>query len=310
MLARQLSKISARSTRFAESKKQMGEMVRQMRRRGIGEMPASTLGGINKGGAGSPLHFEGERPSQIRKLTLRERAEKQLAKEREERVAAARARMQSALSSSRTTLMARSRVTAKIAAEDLNIAAGMEADDPVSVKVGLRARARRCSHRKERGQTLEEQFGLEGEGGAGEVEVVAFRQLAKRMVEHGMDTKVRWALGLPEEMSVPRVAMRLLECADLPMASRLNEGQISVAMQAARALYDRAVGRSDTLNPTLNLILILTLTLTLSLTPTLILPLTLTLTLILTLTRILIRTRNRTSTRTRTLSRARTLPQA
>lgn len=70
-------------------------------------------------------------------------------------------------------------------------------------------------------------------------------QVARQLTKHCMDCKMRWALGLPDDMSTPRVAMRLLEFADMPMSRRLSEQQISNVMQIGRSLYDRAVSRSE-----------------------------------------------------------------
>jgi len=232
-VARQLRKVTEHSRRLAQAREQKNNILKLMRRRGIGSM-------------GFIEHETSE--VKLRKLTLRQRAERQLAAEQEAERHAARVRARGGeLGGAASEQVAKSRISSVIASRDLNIAAGLDADAHLEGSGNAMAirRNRRQQQEQETFLTLEEKFGLIAENAEGANQLVGFRQVARQLTKHCMDCKMRWALGLPDDMSTPRVAMRLLEFADMPMSRRLSEQQISNVMQIGRSLYDRAVSRSE-----------------------------------------------------------------
>ena len=74
---------------------------------------------------------------------------------------------------------------------------------------------------------------------------VGFRQVGRKLEEHQKLVPIRFALGLRDDMSAERVAMRLLESAQMPLAKRLTQEEVSKAMQHGRSLYDSRVQRSQ-----------------------------------------------------------------
>ena len=107
----------------------------------------------------------------------------------------------------------------------------------------LRRKSRFKLENKESVQELESRIGLSSLDKQG-LPNFAYRQLAEQLEELDLVVKVRFALGVGLDMSVPRLAMRVLEIAELPLSTPLTRPQLTEAVGVAKSIYRKVPSRA------------------------------------------------------------------